>query len=550
MTKIKPTRILYMEDDPGMARLFKKKLERMGYSVDLARDGEEGLNMYDAGSYDLVAVDHHLPVYDGLEVIRTLASRGNLPPMIMITGTGDEEVAVEAMKLGAGDYVVKDAEGGYLDLLPTVIDHLLTKQRLVKAKQRAEEELANSLRTERMYAAKLARELDLASSIQQTLISSSPASMKGLEMEATWHPAGEMCGDFFSLVPIDDERLAVWMGDVSAKGVPAALIMVLVDTFLKVDMANAVKPGMILSQLGSTLHQLLIEAEQLVTIFIGILDVNDGLLTYSDAGHGQTLVHRNATGEIVKLNAILPPLGVAEEFPVVQRGIYLRGADVLVIYSDGLTEVASSDGELLGLERLKSIISDNHQRSPREIQDAILSMVREFSQGEALADDQTLVIIKLVDSLPSDAQGSLVESAETPAHIWELELASSTESLQFLREWTVSVCKEVRGAVDPERFEYECQLATSEIVTNVIKDAYRSEDGKIDIRAYLFDDRVEFDFFDQGDAFDMESVLEMDLSEPKEGGYGLRITQSVMDEVVYDRTSDGKNHWHVVKGIS
>lgn len=550
MTTIKPTRILYMEDDPGMARLFKKKLERMGYAVDLARDGEEGLKMYDAGSYDLVAVDHHLPVYDGLEVIRILASRGNLPPTIMITGTGDEEVAVEAMKLGAGDYVVKDAEGGYLDLLPTVIDHLLTKQRLVEAKQRAEEELAKSLRMERMYAAKLARELDLASSIQQTLISSSPTSMKGLEMETTWHPAGEMCGDFFSLVPIDDDRLAVWMGDVSAKGVPAALIMVLVDTYLKVDMANAVKPGMILSQLGLTLHQLLIEAEQLLTIFIGILDVNDGLLTYSDAGHGQALVHRNATGEIVKLNAILPPLGVSEEFPVVQRGIYLRGADVLVIYSDGFTEVASSDGELLGLERLKSIISDNHQRSPREIQDAILSMVGEFSQGTALADDQTLVIIKRVDSPPSDPQESLVESAESPSHIWELELASSTESLQFLSEWIVSVCAEVRGAVDPERFVYECQLAASEIVTNVIKFAYRSEDGKIDIRAYLFDDRVEFDFFDLGDVFDMESVPEVDLSEPKEGGYGLLLTQSVMDDVVYDRTSDGKNHWRLVKSIN
>ncbi len=141
MAESKPIRILYMEDDPGIARLFEKKLKRAGYVVDLARDGEEGLNMYNAGSYDVIAVDHNLPVYDGLEVIRTLAFRGQLPPTIMITGTGNEQIAVEAMKLGAGDYVVKDVEGRFLELLPTVIEQVLRQQQLAEAKQRAEEAL-------------------------------------------------------------------------------------------------------------------------------------------------------------------------------------------------------------------------------------------------------------------------------------------------------------------------------------------------------------------------------------------------------------------------
>jgi len=150
MAESKPIRILYMEDDPGLARLFKKRLERAGYVVDIARDGEEGLAMYEAGSYDVVATDQHMPVHTGLEVIRILASREEaMPPTIMVTGTGSEQIAVQAMKLGAGDYIVKDLEGGYLELLPTVIERVLQQRRLVEEKQRAEAERERLLVAER-----------------------------------------------------------------------------------------------------------------------------------------------------------------------------------------------------------------------------------------------------------------------------------------------------------------------------------------------------------------------------------------------------------------
>ena len=134
-------RILYIEDDPGLARLMQKRLGRAGYAVDIAADGKEGVARYHADPYDVVLVDQSLPIHDGLEVIRILGSNGSLPPTIMITGTGDERVAVEAMKLGADDYIVKDVEGGYLNLLPSVIKKALQQRRSFKEKQRAEEAL-------------------------------------------------------------------------------------------------------------------------------------------------------------------------------------------------------------------------------------------------------------------------------------------------------------------------------------------------------------------------------------------------------------------------
>jgi PAS domain S-box-containing protein len=132
-------RILYIEDDPGLARLMQKRLGKAGYTVDIATDGAEGIAKYEADSYDILFLDQSLPTYDGLEVLRILGSRGSCPPTIMITGTGDERVAVEAMKLGAGDYIIKDVGTKYLELLPSVIEKVLQQRRAMKEKQRAEE---------------------------------------------------------------------------------------------------------------------------------------------------------------------------------------------------------------------------------------------------------------------------------------------------------------------------------------------------------------------------------------------------------------------------
>ncbi len=136
-----PTRVLCIEDDRSLAALVKLRLEQCDYQVDLAHDGEEGLSKCSAGDYDILIVDHSIPIYNGLEVIRALVSEGRLPPTIMVTGHGDEMIAVETMKLGADDYIVKDTSGGWLTLLPTIIERVLQKRQLNQEIAHAEEEL-------------------------------------------------------------------------------------------------------------------------------------------------------------------------------------------------------------------------------------------------------------------------------------------------------------------------------------------------------------------------------------------------------------------------
>jgi diguanylate cyclase (GGDEF)-like protein/PAS domain S-box-containing protein len=123
-------RILYIEDDPALSRLLQKGLERHGYQVDLASDGRAGLECALSGSYEVVLVDYNLPFLGGIEVVCELAARPDGPPVIMVTGDGSEDVAVEALKRGAADYIVKDASMKYLALLPTVIDRALTQQQI------------------------------------------------------------------------------------------------------------------------------------------------------------------------------------------------------------------------------------------------------------------------------------------------------------------------------------------------------------------------------------------------------------------------------------
>ncbi len=144
MVDIAVTRILYMEDDPGLSRLLQKSLQRRGYHVDTAADGEEGLKKLAESAYAILLVDYDMPFCGGIDVIRTLSAQGRLLPTIMVTGQGNEEVAVEALKLGASDYIVKDVEMKYLELLPVVIDRVVYQQHILRERKQMENAVRES----------------------------------------------------------------------------------------------------------------------------------------------------------------------------------------------------------------------------------------------------------------------------------------------------------------------------------------------------------------------------------------------------------------------
>lgn len=133
--------ILYIEDDEGLARLLQKRLERQRFNVDIATTGEKGIERLKTNSYDLVLLDYHLPGMNGLETLDLIIGMENPPPVILLTASGDERVAVAALEKGAADYAVKDAGQSYFDLLPAIMQAAYTKERLVRENERQREEL-------------------------------------------------------------------------------------------------------------------------------------------------------------------------------------------------------------------------------------------------------------------------------------------------------------------------------------------------------------------------------------------------------------------------
>ncbi len=136
-----PNRLLYIEDDEGLARLLQRKLERLNLTVDISHTAELGLEMLQQHSYDLVILDYHLPGMSGLELLDVLANHEQVPPIIILTASGDEKIAVAALEKGAADYAVKDAGQNYLDLLPAILQAAYVRQNLQRENIRQQQEL-------------------------------------------------------------------------------------------------------------------------------------------------------------------------------------------------------------------------------------------------------------------------------------------------------------------------------------------------------------------------------------------------------------------------
>jgi sigma-54 dependent transcriptional regulator, acetoin dehydrogenase operon transcriptional activator AcoR len=179
-------RILCAEDTPATALLLRRRLNRAGYLVDVAPDGAQTLAMHENGDYDVLVVDFELPGLNGLEIIRTLSAKGVLPPTIMITGAGSENVAVEAMKLGADDYIIKDSDAWYLELLPQRVEQALEKRHLIEEKlqaehalRRAHEELEQRIEDRTAELARANEELKVEIAERKRMESSLRASKEG-----------------------------------------------------------------------------------------------------------------------------------------------------------------------------------------------------------------------------------------------------------------------------------------------------------------------------------------------------------------------------------
>jgi len=244
----------------------------------------------------------------------------------------------------------------------------------------------------RLERERLERELALASEIQQRFQPTAPPQVDGYELQGISFPCYEIGGDYYDFIEREDGRLVIALGDVSGKGTAAALLMSSLHAAVH---AQAGSHDSLVSTISAVNKYLAdnIPANRFVTLFYAELDPDSGALSFLNAGHNPPLIV-HAAGTVEQLASGGLPLGIKPDADYREGRTQLLPGDVLVIYSDGVTEAVSPTGEEFGSTRLYEVVSRNIESSAAGIRDRIESSLTKFSQGTSAADDITLVIVK------------------------------------------------------------------------------------------------------------------------------------------------------------
>jgi sigma-B regulation protein RsbU (phosphoserine phosphatase) len=244
----------------------------------------------------------------------------------------------------------------------------------------------------RLQQERLERELQLAMEIQQRFQPAAPPHVPGYELQGISFPCYEIGGDYYDFIKRDDGRLVIALGDVSGKGTAAALLMSSLHAAIHAHSGSHDSLASTISAVNRYLADN-IPPNRFVTLFYAELEPETGSLSFLNAGHNPPLIVHSA-GTVEQLAAGGLPLGIKPNAEFREGRSQMQMGDVLVIYSDGVTEAASPSGEEFGSTRLYEVVSRNIDASAAGIRDRIESALTKFSQGTQAADDITLVIVK------------------------------------------------------------------------------------------------------------------------------------------------------------
>ncbi len=244
---------------------------------------------------------------------------------------------------------------------------------------------------------KIAMEKDLqaAREVQMTLIPKRVPDVPGYRFAAVTIPAREVGGDLYDFTAKEPGQLALCLGDVSGKGLAASLLMANVQATLR-DQAFSAAPA---SECVRRANILLFQNtgnEKFVTLFYALLDPPSGALTCCNAGHEQPFLVR-AGGETSRLTAGGTVLGIMEDFPYAQETVTLGRGDVVLIFSDGVSEAMNQAGEQLGEGPIREVLERHHGGDPEQLKEALIAAVRTHAAGAPQADDITIVVVKRME---------------------------------------------------------------------------------------------------------------------------------------------------------
>ncbi len=283
----------------------------------------------------------------------------------------------------------------FLRLLVSLAGQLAQAVKIVsemEAKERERREKEQVL----LENVRVMRDMELAKQIQLSLLPTQPPQVAGIQLASRCVPATHVGGDYFDFFPQGNSIVDVVIADVSGHSVGAALIMVETRSVLRAQVQSTTSAREILTTLNGLLYEDLDRAELFITMFYVRLDTARGLLTYANAGHNPPLLFRLGATSCMELDAEGLIMGVNREVLFEEKTERLQSGDLLLLYTDGITEAQNGDGELFGTGRLCEVVMTQRGKTPEEIIAAVLKEVASFSAGITVEDDISMVMVKLV----------------------------------------------------------------------------------------------------------------------------------------------------------
>jgi len=372
-----PSRLLIADDQPDLIDALRLLLKDQSIEVSAVCSPEAALAAIAANSFDLLLMDLNYTGdttsgREGFDLLSRVQAVDSMLPVIVMTGWGSVDLAVEAMRRGVRDFVQKPWDNH--QLLATLRNEI------------------DEGRARRQRIALERRELEEARRIQRKLLPSVLPQLSGCELAASWQPASGVGGDCYDAIPFGRTRLGISIADVVGKGIPAALLMSNLQAAVRAFATGAALPAEICHQVNRILCGHIAEG-RFISFFYCLFDEEVSLLTYANAGHyPPVLVHKD--GQVERLGVGGAVLGVFPDGAYEQAQTTLCEGDRLVLYTDGITEVTNAAEEEFGEARLVDLVVENRACSAPALQARLAETVSQFS-NDRFVDDATLIVLAI-----------------------------------------------------------------------------------------------------------------------------------------------------------
>ena len=379
-----PIKILVVDDEEDLESLvlqkFRRRIRKSELVFDFAHNGQEAMNKLDEDDdISMVISDINMPVMDGLALLKQLNETKPNIRSVIVSAYGDMNNIRTAMNRGAFDFVTKPIDFNDLEI---TIDKTLKHLALVR------EALSNR---DRLVA--LSHELDVARDMQASVLPRSFPSTNRYNTHGLMVPAKEVGGDFYDFFKLGENLIGVAIGDVSGKGIAAALFMMACRTLLRSRALEGGAPDQCLGYVNNLLSE---DNDNctFVTLFYGVLDTESGVFRYCNGGHNPPrVVHGD--GQVVALPTTRDvALGVLPGHEFHQDTLQLQAGDALFLYTDGVTEAEGTEFAEFGEERLDALLAKIDKAECKDVTSRVLDHVREFAGENSQSDDITCVVLR------------------------------------------------------------------------------------------------------------------------------------------------------------